>query len=472
MAACAESPSRRRILALAIPIMAANIATPMVGLVDLAVIGRTGTTAQIAGVALGALLFNFLFWAFGFLRMGATALTAQADAAGNETEVRACLLRGVLLGLAIGALFILAQWPIRELALAAFSATPEVASATTAYFDARIWGSPAALAGFAVYGWLIGLGRTSAGLLLQLVLNLCNVVLSIWFVYGLDWGVSGLAAASALALWLHLAAAWWIVARLLRNRPRAEPGHRAGLFDRAGTLRLLAVNRDIFLRTLALLAGFAWFNEASLREGAAVLAGNAVLLQFISISAYFLDAFAHVTEVVTGRASGRRDWAQLKQAFARASELAGAFALLLGAFLWLFGEAMIQAMTTDPATRQTALHYLPWCALAPLIGAPGWQLDGLMIGTTRGRLMRNAMIAALLIYLALDAVLRPWLGGHGLWLAFLGYYLARAVTLAAGWPGLRRDLVRVRGGDHSSSGDSVDDDGGADDAINASNASA
>lgn len=432
-------PSRRRVLALALPIIAANIATPLVGLVDIAVIGRTGATAEIAAVALGALIFNFLFWAFGFLRMGATALTAQADGAGDEAEVRAHLLRGVLLGLAIGTGFVAAQWPLRELALLAFSTTGELDAAARAYFDARIWGSPAALAGFAVYGWLIGLGRTGAALLLQVALNLANVTLSIYFVYGLGWGVSGVAAASALALWLHLAAAIWIIARVLRTRPRVATS-AAMLFEPTAVLRLLAVNRDIFLRTLALLAGFAWFNEASLREGADVLAGNAVLLQFIAVCAYFLDAFAHVTETVTGKAAGRRDWQALRNAFARASELAALFAILLTAMLWLFGETMVFAMTTDPATREVALRYLPWCVLVPVLGFASWQLDGLMIGTTRGALMRNAMIASLLIYLALDALLRPWLGGDGLWLAFLGYYVARAAALAVGWPALRRDI--------------------------------
>ncbi len=434
-----ETPSRRRLLALALPIIAANIATPLVGLVDLTVIGRTGSTTEIAAVALGALIFNFLFWAFGFLRMGATALTAQADGAGDQAQVRAHLLRGGLLGLVIGVAIVLAQWPIRELAFAAFSTTDALDHAARAYFDARIWGSPAALAGFAIYGWLIGLGRTGAALQLQIVLNLANVVLSVLFVYGLDLGVAGVGAASALALWLHLGAAVVIIVRVLPGRAGGSLA-AAALFDRQALGRLFAVNRDLFIRTLALLAGFAWFNEASLREGAAMLAGNAVLLQFIAVSAYFLDAFAHVTEAVTGKAMGRRDWPALKQTFARASELAAGFALLLTAVLWLFGEFLILAMTTDPGTREIALRYLPWCALAPLLGFASWQLDGLMIGTTRGALMRNAMIASLLIYLLLDAALRPWLGGTGLWLAFLGYYVARAVTLAAGWPGLRREL--------------------------------
>ncbi|MCK9488303.1 MAG: MATE family efflux transporter [Xanthomonadales bacterium] len=437
--------SRGWILRAALPIMAANIATPLVGIVDVALIGRSGSTADIAAVALAALVFNILFWSFGFLRMGATALTAQADGAGDEFQVRAQLIRGALLGLLIGTVFVIAQWPIRELSFALFSTSAELEAAGKAYFDTRIWGSPAALAGFAIYGWLIGLGRTGAALMLQVVLNVANIVLSIWFVYGLDTGVAGLGAASALALWLHLAAAAVIIVPLLRRRGPLAIALRTRwrlLLERRALQRLLAVNRDIFLRTLALLAGFAWFNEASLREGAAVLAGNAILLQFIAVSAYFLDAFAHVTETVTGRAAGRGHWPSLRLAFIRASELAVVFALLLTLLLWLAGPLLITAMTTDATARAMALQFLPWCALVPLAGVAAYQLDGLMIGATRGALMRNAMLAALAFYLALDALLRPMLGGHGLWLAFLGYYLARAGTLALGWPGLRRDLAR------------------------------
>lgn len=445
-AATTTVPGRGWILRAALPIMAANIATPLVGIVDVALIGRSGSTADIAAVALAALVFNVLFWTFGFLRMGTTALTAQADGAGDEAQVRAQLLRGSALGLLIGSVFVLAQWPIRELAFALFSTSPGMEDAAKAYFNARIWGSPAALTGFAIYGWLIGLGRTGAALALQGVLNVANILLSLWFVQGLDAGVAGLGAASALALWLHLAAAVLIIVPLLRSRGRLSMPvreYRRRLLERSGLQRLMAVNRDIFLRTLALLAGFAWFNEASLREGAQVLAGNAILLQFIAVSAYVLDAFAHVTETVTGRAAGRGHWPSLRLAFLRASELAAAFAALLSLVLWLAGPTLIAAMTTDPATQATALRFLPWCALVPLAGVAAFQLDGLMIGTTRGALMRNAMLASLALYLVLDSLLRPWLGGDGLWLAFLAYYLGRAATLALGWPGLRRDLHRA-----------------------------
>ncbi|PWE18864.1 MATE family efflux transporter [Marinicauda salina] len=429
--------TRRAVLAKAAPIMAANIATPIVGLVDVAVIGRTQDAAALAAVGLGALVFNALYWSLGFLRMGATALTAQADGRDEESEVRAVLVRGAGVGAALGLVFLLLQWPIREAGFAVFSGTAEVEGLGRAYFDARIWGAPAALAGFAVYGWLIGLGRTGFALALQIALNVVNAGLSILFVYGLDMGVSGVAAASASAQWIHLAAAGLIVAAVFRRRAPARLRH---LLAPEALKRLFAVNRDIFLRTIALIAGFYWFNEASLREGAEVLAGNTILLQFISVFAFFLDAFAHVTEGAVGRAAGRKDWPALTRAFRLTSEQALAFGAGLGVVFLVFGETFIGLMTTDPQARAMATRFLPFCAAVPLIGMPSWQLDGLMIGTTRGPLMRNAMAASLAIYLALDFALRPAFGGEGLWLAFLGYYVARAGTLAVGWPGLRRDF--------------------------------
>lgn len=430
--------TRIALLQRAVPIMGANIATPVVGLVDLAVIGNTGSAQAIAAVALGTLIFNALYWSLGFLRMGTTALAAQADGSGEAGETAAVLWRGAGVGAALGLVLLALQTVLAPLILLAFSGEAGVEAQARAYFDARIWGAPAALAGFALYGWLIGLGLTGRALILQIALNLANAALSLWFVLGLDLGVAGVGAASAIAQWVQLAAGLVLALGVLRARSRPN---RAQLMDRGRLIRLFAVNRDIFLRTLALLAGFYWFNEASLREGADVLAGNAILLQFISISAFFLDAFAHVAEAETGRAAGAKDWPRLKRAFRLTSELAAGCALALGLGFLLVGDAFIRAMTDDPAARAAAQGAIVWCALVPIAGWPSWQLDGLMIGTTRGPLMRNSMGAALLIYLALDFALRPLFGVTGLWIAFLLYYVARALTLAAGWPGLRRDFT-------------------------------
>ncbi len=433
----APALTRRQVFAEAAPIMAASVSAPLVGLVDIAVIGRTGDAEALAAIALGTLIFNAIYFSLGFLRMGATALTAQADGARDDGEVRAALMRAGLLGAAIGTLVLMLSPLIQTGGFLLFSGAEPVETLGRDYVEARLWGAPATLAGLAVYGWLIGLRRTGSALVLQALLNLANAGLTILFVVELDMGVAGAGYGSAAAQWLHLLAAAPVIALVWRAR---GSGRAARLLDASALRRLVSVNRDIFFRTIALLAGFYWFNEASLREGADVLAGNAILLQFISVSAFFLDGFAYITESHVGKAVGAKDGAGFDRAVRLTSEQAAAAAVVLTLSLLVFGPVWIDALTTDPAAREAAKAYLPWCALAPVAGVASWQLDGVMIGATRGALMRNAMIASLAIYLACDAALRPAFGGHGLWAAFLLYYLARAGTLALGWRGLRRSL--------------------------------
>lgn len=429
--------TRSSVLVRALPIMGANIATPLVGLVDFAVIGNTENATAIAAVALGTMVFNALFWALGFLRMGSTALAAQADGDGTPGESLAVLWRALGVGGFLGLIIVLLQSPIRDAGLWIFSGDSAVEAETAAYIEARIWAAPATLAGFGLYGWLIGMGLTGRALILQLILNLFNIAFSLLFVLQFNWGVSGVAAASALAQWLHIIAGLVLIGPIIHRSLQPDLSQ---IIKRDAVLRLLAVNRDIFLRTLALLAGFYWFNEASVRLGPDILAGNAILLQFITISAFFLDAFAHITEAETGRAAGAKDWPRLKRAFRLTSELAAASALLLGLVFALAGTHFIEFMAEDADVRAVASAALLWCALAPIAGWPSFQLDGLMIGTTRGALMRNAMAASLVLYLIADFTLRPNFGLDGLWIAFIFYYVARAGTLALGLPGLKRDF--------------------------------
>lgn len=429
--------TRYSVLQRALPIIAANIAVPLVGIVDLAVIGNTGTTEAIAAVALGALMFTLLYYGFGFLRMGSTALAAQADGAKQPGETAAVFWRGTVLGLGLGTILLALMPVIGPVYLNAFSGTPEIEQQALAYFNARLWGAPASLAGVAIYGWLIGLGLTGRALIMQLVLNLSNIALSVWFVIGLNWSVEGLGFASAVSQWIQLGVGLAIIAPIVSQRRRPSLDQ---VLNRKRMIRLLAVNRDIFLRTVALLLGFYWFNNASLALGPETLAGNAILLQFISVSAYFLDAFANVTESEVGRAAGAKNWSSLTHAFRLTNELAFVFSVLIAATIIFGGSSFIDWMTDEAPVQDAAKNALIWCALVPLLGWPSYQLDGLMIGVTRGPLMRNAMLAALVIYIALDLMLRPLMGINGLWLAFLLYYVARAATLGVGWPGLKRDF--------------------------------
>ncbi len=436
--------TRRAIFAQAWPIMLGQASVPLVGIVDTAVIGRTGDATALAGVALGATIITLVFWTFGFLRMGMTGLTAQAEGSGDRAEVEALLLRALAIGIALGLVLLAISWPVREAALAIMSGTPPVNAEAGGYMQGRFLGAPAALAVYAINGWLLGLGRTREALALQIVMNLANIGLDIWFVWGMGFGAYGVglgtACAEAVALLLGLLLVGRVagasVLKIIGRTPRRL------LTDRARLAKLFAVNRDIMIRTVALLILFTWFANAGARLGAETLAANHVLLQFVSFSAFILDAFAFTAEQRVGSAYGQGD----RRRFLRAIRLTGEFSLLSGALLalafLLAGGSLIDFLTTDPQVREVARTYLPFAALIPLVGMPSWMLDGVFIGTTRGTALRNAGVAATVLYIGLDLLLRP-AGNMGVWIAMSASYLLRAGGLALYFPSLLRDVSQT-----------------------------
>ena len=429
--------TRAAVFAQAWPIILGQALVPLVGIVDAAVIGHTGDAATLAGVALGATIINLIFWTFGFLRMGVTGFTAQAHGRGDGAEVTATLLRSLVLGGGIG-LVLLALGPlIAPLALGIMAAPPDVARDGHGFVAARLFGAPGALAFYAINGWLIGLGRTRLALGVQIVMNGVNIALDLLFVRGFGLGATGVGLGTALAEWSALACGLVACRRILGPDWRAGIAamERGSLFALAAMKRLVAVNADIMVRTLALLILFTWFTNAGARLGAVPLAANHVLMQFVSISAFVLDGFAYTAEARVGMAVG----AGSLPAFRRAVRLTGEFTLaggaLFSALIWLAGDSLVMLITRDPATRAMAAAMLPFCALVPLLGAPGWLLDGIFIGATRGKVLRNAAVAVTLAYLATDWSLRPW-GGAGMWIALLSSYVLRALSLAACLPAL------------------------------------
>ena len=423
--------TRRRVLSLAWPVILAQAATATPGVVDTAVMGRAGNATDLAAVAVAAVTFSFVYWAFGFLRMATTGLTARAVGAGEADEVRALLQRGLLSGLALGLAIQLLFPAWRAAAIAGFQASAGVEAEAATYMAARVWGAPAALMGFAINGWLLGTGRTRGLLLFQVVLNLGNALLDAAFVGLLGWGAAGIGAGTAIAEWLALAVGLWLVRSGLRRAPR--------LLDRARLRALFQANMDILVRTLALLGAFAWFVNAGASLGDAEAAGNQVLLQLIAVSAFVLDAFAFIAEKETGEAVGARDPDRLRAAVWRTSELALAAGLLFSVGFWVLGDPIIRAFITDPDARAVALGFLPWCAAVPLLGVPAWQLDGIFLGATRGKALRNAAVVATCAYIALDLLLTEH-GNTGVWWAFVAMYVLRALTLLPGLPGLWRSV--------------------------------
>ena len=423
-----------RVWALAGPIIISNISTPLLGAVDTAVVGHLPDPAYIGGVAVGAVIFNFLYWGFGFLRMGTTGFTAQALGAGDHQELRATLARAMLLALVLGCALLVLQMPIGWLALALFEASDRVETLAGAYYDIRIWSAPAALANYVMLGWLLGNGRTGAVMLLQIALNGINIVLDLVFVLEFGWGVEGVALASVLAEYAALLFGLAIVARILRSL--AGGWNRARLLDRARLVALLHVNLNILIRTLCLLAAFAYFTAQSAKMGEVLLAANTILLQLQYLMGYALDDFAHAAEILAGQALGARSRRAFRLAVRISTAWAFATAALAGGIYLLLGKTIIGLFSDIDSVLETARIYLPWLIVSPIVSVWSFQLDGIFIGMTRTAEMRNAMILSLAIYLAACWLLIAGFGNHGLWLAFTIFMMARAATLGCYFPRL------------------------------------
>lgn len=429
--------THRGVLALAVPVMLSNVSTPLIGVVDTAVVGQIPNPAHIGAVAIGALIFTFVFWAFGFLRMGTTGLTAQALGAQDHGEVAASLGRALLIAVAVGAALIILQWPIRGIAFALLDASTDVETLARGYFDIRIWAAPATLASYALFGWFIGLGRTDIGFALQLVLNVVNAALDLLFVLGFGWGVQGVAAGTVIAEVTAAVVGGVLAWRLLRQRGWRAPLARMLVADKIK--RTLAANVDILLRTLCLIMVLVWFVANGAAESDAVLAANAVLLNCVSVAAFFLDGLAFAAEALVGRAVGAAQRAAFLTAVRLTTFWAVAIAVVISVMLLVLGPAIIDRLTVDESARVEARRYLPWAALVPVLGVWAFQLDGIFIGATRTAEMRNAALATLAIYLAAWWLLAP-LGNHGLWAALGVSYLARAGTLFYYYPRLVHSL--------------------------------
>jgi MATE family multidrug resistance protein len=427
--------SHRRVLSIAVPIMLSNLSTPLLGIVDTAVMGRLPDPAHIGAVALGSLIFTFVFWAFGFLRMGTTGLTAQALGAGDAVEVRSSLGRAAVVALAMGVVLLLLQVPIRFVAFRLIDGSEQVEGLARTYFDLRIWAAPATLLNYALLGWFIGLGRAKTALALQLVLNVVNASLDLLFVIGFGWGVAGVAAGTALAEGVAAVAGLALAARVLQQI--GGRWERGSIFDRARLTRTLAVNRDIMVRSMALMFVFIWFMARGAAQGDRILAANAVLMHLVSSAAYFLDGLAFAAEALVGRAVGAADRAMLWAAAKVSTGWAAAIACALSLAYLAFGGGFIDWLTVDAGTRAVAKQHLGWAVAAPIAGVWAFQLDGIFIGATRTVQMRDAMVFSLGIFLLGWWLLLP-LGNHGLWASLFIHYMARTLTLGRHAPALFR----------------------------------
>jgi MATE family multidrug resistance protein len=431
-----ESLTYGRVLSVSLPIVLSNVTTPLLGVTNTAVIGRLGEAHLIGAVAIGVVVFSLMFWAFGFLRMGTTGLTAQADGAGDMREVGATLARALLIAGVAGAALIMLQKPAEWIAFSLIEASAGVESEAKAYFAIRIWSAPFTLANYALLGWFIGLGRTRLALLTQLGLNGGNVVLNVAFVSWLGWGVPGVALGTLIAEAIAAAASFWLARRVLQERGASLPWGLA--LNGEGLRRMIAVNADLMIRTLCLLFAMTFFTAQAARGGDITLAANEVLLQFLSVSAFLLDGFAFAAEVFTGRAIGAGQRGYFREAVRLSSTCAVAIAAGVSLAYALAGGAIIDALTTNAEVREAARIYLPWAVIGPIVGVAAFQLDGIFIGATRTREMRNMMLISLGVFMAAWAALTPVFGNHGLWAALIVFSLTRGITLGLRFPALER----------------------------------
>ncbi len=420
--------THRLVLSIAVPMTLGFVTTPLLGLTGTAVVGRTGSAEALAGLAIAAVLFDLIFAAFGFVRASTTALTAQALGRADRTEQQAVFYRSFLLSIGLGVVVLAASPLILRIGIMLMGAEGRVAEATATYFAIRVLGAPLTLGNFTLLGSVLGMGRGSIGLALQILLNGVNIVLSIWLGLWLDFGIAGVAwgtlAGEAVAFIAGLA--YMLFA--FRGTPRPK---LPVVLSREKLKALFSINRDIMIRSLALVAAFTLQTRIGTLFGPELLAANALLMNFFLIASFFLDGMANAAEQITGRAVGAR----FRTGFQRAIRLTAIWSFGLASVCALFflvlGGTLIDVMTTSEPVRALARDFLPWAALTALTGALAFQMDGVFIGATWSREMRNMMLVALAGYCAALALFAPTLGNHGLWLALNVFLALRGLTLAA-----------------------------------------
>jgi MATE family multidrug resistance protein len=417
----------REAFRLAWPLILSNLCVPLLGIVDVAVVGHLPEPHYLGAVAIGALVFNVLYFVFGFLRMGTTGLTAQAFGQADGEEVRAGLVRPLILALVIGSLLFLAGGLVVAVSRWLFEPGPAVAIELETYVRVRLLGAPAGLANMVLLGWLLGLQNARGPMALLVVTNAINIALDLIFVLGFGLATQGVAVATVCAEYAGLGLGLWLARRELQGvagRFEWAVIARAGAFS-----RLIAVNRDILLRSLSLEIGFVTFTALSSRRGEVILAANAILLNFQTFAASGLDGFAHAAEAMVGRHVGARSREGVRTAVRANLAWSLGLALVLAVFFATFGPIGIRIMTGLENLQAEAYAFLPYMIASPLVSVWAFLFDGVFIGATRTPEMRNGMLVSLAVFLLAAAALVPTLGNHGLWLAFLVFMSARGLWL-------------------------------------------
>ena len=422
---------------IAIPSIIANISIPLLGLADAFIMGHLPDPRYLGAIALGAMIISILYNSVNFLRMATTGFTAQAAGRTENATIPKIYMRASLSAVIIGAIFILIQWPVAEIIFTLIGADPEVERLAREYFMIRIWGAPFALMNFVAVGWLLGLHKAKEALWIQLFMNISNILLNFTLVYGFGMDVNGVALGTILAEAMAAVLAF----RLISKHSNKLIGHsiwsikaRIGLFDRTEFVKLFVLNRDIFIRTACLTGSMAVFTILGANMSNEILAANAILMNLQMVTSYGLDGFAQAAEVLVGKEIGAKSRSGFHKAVILSSKWALVTAGLFSLIYLAFGEMFINALTNIPDVRNAAGGYLAWVIILPLISIWSFQLDGIFIGATAGKYMRNGMVISTAVYIGSLAIFLPLWDNHGLWLSYSIFMLIRALTLAIDYP--------------------------------------
>lgn len=419
----------KSILKIALPSILTNVTVPLLGLVDTAIVGHLGSAAYIGAIALGTTLMSMAYWGFGFLRMSTGGLTAQAVGEGSRERSFAILTRSLTWALLIAAILLLLQVPLLNAVLYFSEGTKEVQALAATYFRILIWGAPAVLCLSSINGWFIGMQNATFPLLIAVVQNLMNILLSCIFVFGLGWSIKGVALGTLIAQYIGLLLALSLILRFLplpKTKDLRTALGKSSLLDTT----FLRMNRDIFLRTLCLLAVTSYFTFVGTRQGDLILASNALLMQFFLLFSYFMDGFAYAGEALCGKAFGAKNRNVFRNITHRLFVWGGSMALVTAIVYYCLGTPILELLTDTPEVVRCATEYLPFVALIPLVSFPAFLFDGIFIGMSFTSGMLRALIIATVIFFALHLLTSQLWGNTALWVAFLAYLGTRGIVQA------------------------------------------
>ena len=417
-----DKQEMRRILMLAIPCIISNITVPLLGLVDVSIVGHMGDASYIGAIAVGSMMFNIVYWLFGFLRMGTSGLTAQAVGAGDKAETVRLLKRSVTVGLAIALGMVVMQLPLRSLLMWLLNTPQESAEMVGRYYAILIWGAPAMMCQYGLTGWFIGMQNTRIPMVVSITQNVVNIIASVLMVFGLGMQIEGVALGTLIAQWTGFLMAFFYAWNL--GNKRQLPWH-VPFLSVSAMLRFFAVNRDLFQRTVCLVAVNLYFTSAGARLGVVILAVNTLLMTLFTLFSHFLDGFAFAAEACVGNAYGAGDKEQLNLTV---KSLYWWGAIIVAVFTLVYavgGEGFLGLLTNEKDVVGAAASYLPWAVLVPAAGVLPFIYDGIFIGITATRGMLISSVFAMVTFFTLCYLMIPTVGNHGLWLALISYLLVR-----------------------------------------------